>query len=84
GFEIAMKTLAEKAAAATGYKGALRWDPSRPNGQPRRMLDVSRAKERFGFSSTTSLDAGLAKTIAWYRGNRRALLDREAAKTTSP
>jgi GDP-L-fucose synthase len=83
GFEIAMKTLAEKVAAATGYKGALHWDPSRPNGQPRRMLDVSRAKERFGFSSTTSLDAGLAKTIAWYRENRRALLEREAAKASS-
>ena len=80
GFEISMKTLAEKVAAATGYTGALRWDANRPNGQPRRMLDVSRAKERFGFSSTTSLDAGLAKTIAWYRENRSALLDLEAAK----
>jgi GDP-L-fucose synthase len=80
GFEISMKTLAEKVAAATGYKGALGWDANRPNGQPRRMLDVSRAKERFGFSSTTSLDAGLAKTIAWYRENRRALLDLETAK----
>jgi GDP-L-fucose synthase len=83
GFEIAMKTLAEQVAAATGYKGTLRWDATRPNGQPRRMLDVSRAKERFGFAATTSLEAGLAKTIAWYRENRGALLAREAAKAAS-
>ncbi|MFT3775096.1 MAG: GDP-L-fucose synthase [Minicystis sp.] len=80
GFEITMRELAETIARATGYKGQIRWDASRPNGQPRRMLDVSRAKERFGFTATTSLDEGLAKTIAWYRENREAILAREAAK----
>jgi GDP-L-fucose synthase len=79
GFEISMRDLAGKIAQATGYAGALRWDASRPNGQPRRMLDVSRARERFGFVATTSLDAGLAETIAWYRENRAAILAVPAA-----
>jgi GDP-L-fucose synthase len=79
GFEISMGTLAETIRRAVGYEGALRWDPARPNGQPRRMLDVSRARERFGFQARTSLDAGLARTIAWYRDNRRQILAREAA-----
>jgi GDP-L-fucose synthase len=72
GFEISMKDLAEKIAAATGYQGALQWDTSRPNGQPRRMLDVSRARERFGFEARTSLDEGLARTIEWYRAHAAA------------
>jgi GDP-L-fucose synthase len=80
GFEISMRDLALKIAAATGYKGDIRWDASRPNGQPRRMLDVSRAKERFGFVATTSLEEGLEHTIAWYRANREAILAREAAR----
>jgi GDP-L-fucose synthase len=67
GFEISMKDLANKIVDKTGYKGKLTWDASRPNGQPRRMLDVSRAKERFGFVAKTSLDAGLDATIRWYR-----------------
>ena len=79
GFEISMRDLAAKVAAATGYRGALRWDASRPNGQPRRMLDVSRARERFGFAATTSLDEGLGRTIAWYREHRREILAREPA-----
>lgn len=80
GFEITMRALALKIAAATGFKGEVRWDASRPNGQPRRMLDVSRAKERFGFSATMSLDEGLAKTIAWYREHREEILAKEAAR----
>ena len=80
GFEITMRDLAEKIALATGYQGEIRWDASRPNGQPRRMLDVSRAKERFGFSASTSLDEGLASTIAWYRAHRGEILAREAAR----
>lgn len=74
GFEISMRELAEKIARATGFHGDLRWDASRPNGQPRRMLDVSRAQERFGFSASTSLDEGLARTIAWYREHRGAIV----------
>jgi nucleoside-diphosphate-sugar epimerase len=62
-----MKELANKIVDKTGYKGQITWDTSRPNGQPRRMLDVSRAKERFGFVATTSLDDGLDATVRWYR-----------------
>lgn len=80
GFEISMAALADKIAKAADFQGELRWDPARPNGQPRRMLDVSRARERFGFSARTSLDEGLARTIAWYREHRGAILEREAEK----
>ena len=62
-----MRELAEKISAKLGFRGDLVWDTSRPNGQPRRMLDVSRARERFGFSAQTSFDEGLDATIAWYR-----------------
>ncbi len=79
GFEISMRDLADKIARATGYTGPIRWDGTRPNGQPRRMLDVSRAREKFGFEATTSLDEGLARTIAWYREHRQEILAREAA-----
>jgi GDP-L-fucose synthase len=80
GFEISMRALAEKIARAAGYAGQMRWDATRPNGQPRRMLDVSRARERFGFVATTSLDDGLAQTIAWYRAHRQAILAAEASR----
>jgi GDP-L-fucose synthase len=73
GFEISMRALAEKIAALVGYSGSLIWDVTRPNGQPRRMLDVSRAKERFGFSARVSFDEGLAKTIAWFEANRATI-----------
>ena len=74
GFEISIKDLAHKIQTLVGYRGTIEWDTSRPNGQPRRMLDVSRAKEKFGFSAKTSFDEGLAKTIAWYRANRASIL----------
>jgi GDP-L-fucose synthase len=67
GFEITMRDLALKIAARVGFTGEVEWDASRPNGQPRRMLDVSRARERFGFSAQVGLDTGLDDTIAWYR-----------------
>lgn len=66
GFEITMSALALKIAEKVGYQGTIEWDSSRPNGQPRRRLDVSRAKERFGFEAKISLDEGLDKTIEWY------------------
>lgn len=81
GFEISMRDLAAKIAAATGFRGDVVWDATRPNGQPRRMLDVSRAKERFGFTATTSLDDGLARTIAWFLENRAAIRAREQGAT---
>ena len=69
GFEISMRDLAASIAAKIGYQGEVVWDASRPNGQPRRRLDVSRALERFGFSAKVGFDEGLDKTIAWYRLN---------------
>jgi GDP-L-fucose synthase len=70
GFEITIRDLAEKIARLTGFEGGIRWDPSQPDGQPRRRLDVSRAKTYFGFEAKTSFDEGLRATIDWYRANR--------------
>ena len=67
GMEISIKELAEKIAALCGFKGKLVWDPTKPDGQPRRSLDVSRAKKLLGWSATTPLTEGLKRTIAWYR-----------------
>ncbi|HUT29800.1 MAG TPA: GDP-L-fucose synthase [Sedimentisphaerales bacterium] len=67
GFEITIKELAEKIAKLTGFKGEIRWDASKPDGQPRRRLDVSRAKKYFGFEAKTSFDEGLRATISWYK-----------------
>ena len=65
--EITIKDLTETIARLTGFEGRLRWDPSKPDGQPRRALDTSRARERFGFEASTSLEDGLRRTIDWYR-----------------
>jgi len=70
GFEITISQLASKIADFSGFKGEIRWDSSRPDGQPRRMLDVSRAKKHFGFEAKTGFDEGLNKTIDWYRRER--------------
>jgi GDP-L-fucose synthase len=67
GREIAIKDLAELIGRTMGYRGKFVWDTSKPNGQPRRCLDVRRAKERFGFVARTSFEDGLARTIAWWR-----------------
>jgi len=66
GFEITIKELVEKIAALTGFKGEIRWDSSRPDGQPRRRLDTSRARKLFGFEAKTSFDEGLKATVDWY------------------
>ncbi len=73
GFEITMRELAGRIAEATGYRGAIAWDPTKPNGQPRRMLDVTRARERFGFEARVGLDEGLRRTIAWFEEHRASL-----------
>jgi GDP-L-fucose synthase len=73
GFEISMRELADKIAKKVGFQGQVVWDTARPNGQPRRMLDVSRARERFGFSAKVSFDEGLDKTIAFWRANAEKL-----------
>ncbi|MBN1672247.1 MAG: GDP-L-fucose synthase [Kiritimatiellae bacterium] len=70
GFEISIKDLVEKIARFTGFAGEIRWDASKPDGQPRRCLDVSRAQEKFGFKAWTGFDEGLRKTIAWYEAQR--------------
>jgi GDP-L-fucose synthase len=69
GFEISMRDLASKIADKVGFRGEIVWDTNRPNGQPRRMLDVSRARERFGFVAKVSFDEGLDKTIAFWRAH---------------
>jgi GDP-L-fucose synthase len=70
GFEITIRELAEKIAELTGFDGEISWDSSRPDGQPRRCLDTSRAKELFGFEAKTSFEEGLKATIKWYKQNR--------------
>ncbi len=65
-FEISIKDLATIIADASGFGGKIVWDTSKPNGQPRRKLDVSRAKEEFGFLAKTSFEEGIGKTIEWY------------------
>jgi GDP-L-fucose synthase len=67
GEEIAIRDLAELVADVTGFEGQIVWDPAKPNGQPRRQLDVSRAEERFEFRAKTPLREGLERTVAWYR-----------------
>ena len=69
GEEITIRELVQKIAAVTGYVGEVRWDPSKPDGQPKRFLDVSKAKE-FGFQAKTPLDIGLKKTVDWYLENQ--------------
>jgi len=67
GFEITIKDLVEKIVRLTGFKGRIRWDSSKPDGQPRRYLDTSKAKKLFGFEAKTDFDTGLEQTIEWYK-----------------
>ncbi len=66
GREVPIRELVELIAKLTGYEGDVRWDTSRPDGQPRRSLDTSRARERFGFEAEVSLEEGLRRTIEWW------------------
>ena len=67
GFEISIKDLTEKIKRISGYLGEIVWDTSKPDGQPRRKLDVSKASKEFGFMAKTNFDLGLSKTISWYK-----------------
>lgn len=69
-FEISIKDLVELIARLTGFQGRIVWDTTKPNGQPRRKLDTSRAKEKFGFEARTPFEEGLRKTIEWYESSR--------------
>lgn len=73
GMEIRIRDLAEMIRRLTGFKGRLVWDTSRPNGQPRRALDTTRAERYFGFKAQTPFEEGLKRTIAWYRENRQVV-----------
>ena len=71
GNEIMIKDLAGLVCRLAGFKGKIVWDKTKPNGQPRRKLDVSRAKKEFGFEAKTGFEEGLKKTIAWYLEERK-------------
>lgn len=72
GFEITIKELVELIVKLTGFKGKITWDTSKPDGQPRRMLDTSRAEQEFGFKAATPFEEGLKKTIDWYISKRES------------
>ena len=72
GFEIGIRELAELVAQLTGFAGTLAFDRTKPDGQPRRMLDITRAANRFGFRATTDFHTGLRRTIDWFRAHREA------------
>ena len=70
GQELSVKEIASQIALLVGYKGEIGWDASKPDGQPRRCLDITRAKESFGFSPQITFSEGLAETVEWYCGQR--------------
>ena len=74
GFEISIRELAEKVRELTGFEGRIVWDTSKPNGQPRRKLDTSKAEAAFGFRAVVDFDEGLRQTIDWYVANRDSLI----------
>jgi len=67
GFEISIKSLVETIACHVGFRGDIIWDTAKPDGQPRRRLDTSRAEQEFGFRAKTDFDEGLRRTVEWYR-----------------
>ena len=67
GFEISIKDLVKLIVELMGFKGKVAWDKTKPDGQPRRMLDTERASKEFGFKAATGFRNGLEKTIEWYR-----------------
>lgn len=83
GQEISIKHLAEAIARLTGFRGELVWDTTKPNGQPRRKLDTSRAKILFGFESQTPFEQGLRRTIEWYASVRNGGVREFAGGTKS-
>jgi GDP-L-fucose synthase len=72
GVETSIRETAELVAEAVGFTGTITWDTSMPNGQPRRSLDATRARELFGWTAQTPLRGGIVRTVAWYREHREA------------
>jgi GDP-L-fucose synthase len=70
GFEISIRDLVKLIASLTGFKDKIVWDAAKPDGQPRRMLNTSKAEKEFGFKAKMTLEEGLRRTIDWYRQNR--------------
>ncbi|GAH80723.1 unnamed protein product, partial [marine sediment metagenome] len=70
GFEISIKDLVGLIVKLTGFQGIIVWDTTKPDGQPRRMLDTSKAEKEFGFKAKTPFEVGLRKTIEWYKKTR--------------
>jgi len=79
GWEISIKDLAQLIAKHVGFEGEIIWDASKLNGQPRRKLDVSRAKERFGFEAMVPFDEGIGRTVEWWEANRIGYDERNIA-----
>ncbi len=77
GCEIKIRDLAEKIQQLAGYDGPIRWDASQPDGQPRRRLDCSRAKDRLEFAAAVELDEGLRRTMDWYKASRESAKRRD-------
>jgi GDP-L-fucose synthase len=71
GYEISIKDLSQMIARLTGFSGTITWDTTKPNGQPRRCLDISRAEQFFGFRAKVSFEDGLQRTIDWYRNTKK-------------
>ncbi|MGQ0601172.1 MAG: GDP-L-fucose synthase, partial [Anaerolineales bacterium] len=71
GMEISIRDLVHLIAEVVGFKGEIRWDTTKPNGQPRRSLNTQRAENQFGFRAKTSFKEGLRRTIDWYRAHHR-------------
>jgi GDP-L-fucose synthase len=73
GEEISIRDLAGWIATEVGFTGTIQWDSTKPNGQPRRCLDVSRAKQLFGFQARHDLRSGLKKTVQWFQANSQSI-----------
>lgn len=80
GQEHTIRDLAEKIKAVVGFGGTIEWNPGKPDGQPRRCLDTSRAKELFGFEASTPFDCGLRETYDWWLNNKAQILASEGTR----
>ena len=73
GLEITIQALARLVAEAVGFTGEIVWDTSKPNGQPRRCLDIRRARQLFGFEATMAFTDGIQRTVSWFQANRETI-----------